>query len=285
MGDAARYIVPVMVLLIGGAAGALSGVVLLFVTDWSGDKLRGAFRACAALGALLGLAVTYGVPTTSLAFQNWLTPPSVQGEMERVLKAHYPDDYAHLETTVREMRASGASDDQMRTTVQQIGAPLVHRQMMLATTDNALAYLHILSQEQQALSADPEFCYRALVEEDSEALGELEHRLPADLVAREARLQVKLLEQTATQPQPLQVTPELKGKLGIWVGGVLNGLLPEERAALDADGPLHAKARCDLIGGLLRQLDQTGGSDGADAFKALIGPGVRVYVPPVRPGG
>src|SRR5262249_52202345 len=153
---------------------------------------------------------------------------------------------------------------------RRIALPLLQRQMSLASTENALAYLDIANQEQQDLSSDPELCYRVLMAPTPDAMDTLERRMPGDLKAREAHQMVLLLEQTATHPQPAKMTDDLKARIRIWIVDAYNGLSFEERDALKGGGPLQSKAGCDMVGNFLRPLTLMGGSDAAEAYKALM---------------
>jgi hypothetical protein len=278
MAGAADYLAPALALFGGGALGAALGGVLLFGTQWSGARLRGSIGAAAGFGAMLGLVATYGVPTPGLAFHlPRLLPPSDAEEMERVLKTYYPDDYAAAQSTMLTLKATGASDQQVRDAERKIALPLLQRQMPLASTENALAYLDIAKDEQQALSADPDLCYRVLIAPSPEAMDELPQKLPADLKAREAHLMVQLLEQTATHPQPAKMTDDLDGKLKIWIRDAYWGLSFDERDALQGGGSLQSKAGCDMVGNFLRPLDLMGGTDAAEAYKALSEKGLQSF--------
>jgi hypothetical protein len=169
MVGAADYLAPALALFGGGALGAALGGVLLFATDWSGARLRAAVGACAGVGAMLGLIATYGLPTPSLAFQMpkfdlpRLLPRSDAEQTEWVLKTYYPDDYGAAQSAAQTLKATGAPEDQVTDAVRRIALPLLQRQMPLASTENALAYLDIANEEQQALSTDPDLCYRVLI--------------------------------------------------------------------------------------------------------------------------
>lgn len=284
MAGVADLLAPGLALFGGGAVGAALGGVLLFATDWSGARLRAAIAACAGVGAVLGLIVTYGLPAPSFAFKlPRLTPPSDSERMEAVLKTYYPDDFASVQGEMQALKATGASDDQRRDAVREIALPLLKRQMALASTENALAYLDIANQEQQDLSSDPQLCYAVLMAPTPAAMDALEHRLPADLKAREAHQMLLLLEQTATHPQPAKLTDDLKARLRIWMMDAFDGLSFEERDALKGGGPLQSKAGCDLVGNFLRPLGLMGGSDAAEAYKALITNGAQDLSGPARP--
>ena len=281
MAGAADYLAPALALFGGGALGAALSGVLLFVTDWSGAKLRAAAGVCAGVGAGLGLVVTYGLPTPSFAFSapdlSSLLPRSDADETERILKTYYPDDYAAAQAEVRTLRATGASDEQVRDGVRRVALPLLQRQMALASTENALAYLDIANEEQQALSADPDLCYRVLMAPTPEAMDELEQKMPGDLKTREAHLMVKLLEQTATHPQPAKMTDDLDGRIKIWVRDAYWGLSFDERDALKGGGSLQSKAGCDMVGNFLRPLQLMGGADAAETYKSLSTRGLQSF--------
>jgi hypothetical protein len=147
--------------------------------------------------------------------------------------------------------------------------------MPLASTENALAYLDIAKDEQEALSADPDLCYRVLIAPTPDAFDELQQKLPPDLREREAHLTVKMLEQTATAPQPAKMTDDLKGRIDIWTRDAVWGLSFEERDALKGGGALQSKAGCDLVGNFLRPLDLMGGTDAAETYKALSTQGLQ----------
>jgi hypothetical protein len=209
------------------------------------------------------------------SFAAGLGMASDDAEMERVLKTYYPDDYAQAKATEETMKATGASDGQTRAALRKIGMSLMLRQMPLASTDNALAYLDIAKDEQEALSADPDLCYRVLISPTPEAFDEMQQKLPPDLKARDAHLLVKMLEQTATAPQPAKMTDDLKSRLDIWTRDAFWGLSFEERDALKGGGALQSKAGCDLVGNFLRPLDLMGGSDAAEAYKSLVTQGLQ----------
>jgi hypothetical protein len=113
-----------------------------------------------------------------------------------------------------------------------------------------------------------------LITPTPEAFDELQQKLPPDLRAREAHLTVRMLEQTATAPQPAKMTDDLKSKLDIWTRDAFWGLSFEERDALKGGGALQAKAGCDLVGNFLSPLDLMGGPDAAEAYKSLSAKGL-----------
>jgi hypothetical protein len=263
--------------LFGGAAiGAAVGGALFLGRGRAGATATVA--ACAGGGALFGLIATVGLPMPALAsLLPRLEQASAGAELERVLKTYYPQAYAEAKSTAGTLKAGGASDQQITDAMRRVALPLLRDQMPLASKENALAYLGIAKDEQAFLSSTPELCYRVLVTPSAGALDELEQALPADLKAREAQAAVKLLEQTATAPQPAKMTDDLKSKLEIWTRDAFWGLSFEERDALKGGGPLQAKAGCDFVGNFLRPLDMMGGDDAAEAFKSLSSQGLQQF--------
>ena len=276
MAGVADLVAPDLALIWGGVLGAAVGGIALFAANWSGARLQGGIAACAVAGALLGFTVTRGLLTPAFAsLAAGVGLASDDAEMERVLKTYYPDEYAQAKSTQQTLTATDASDVQVRGALWKIAMSLMQRQMPLGSTENALAYLDIAKDEQEALSADPDLCYRVLIAPTPDAFDELQQRLPPDLREREAHLTVKMLEQTATAPQPAKMTDDLKGRLDIWTRDAFWGLSFDERDALKGGGPLQAKAGCDLVGAFLRPLDLMGGPDAAEAYKALSEKGLQ----------
>lgn len=260
----------------GGVLGAALGGCALFVAKWSGVRLQGGIAVAAVAGALVARTVTLGLGSPGFAsFAAGVGMRSDDAEMEHVLKTYYPDDYAQVAATQQTLNATGASDAQIKGAVRKIAISLMQRQLPLASTENTLAYLDIAKDEQQALSGDPDLCYQALTQATPEAFDEMQQKLPPQLVEREARLTVKMLEQTATAPQPAKMTDDLKAKLAIWERDAFWGLSFEERDALKGGGSLQSKAGCDVVGNFLGPLDLMGGSDAAEAYKALISNGLQ----------
>ena len=269
---------PGLALIWGGVFGALLGAVVLFAMGLSGATLRSGIVVSAVVGALLGQGVTLCLQSPAVAsFISGAGTASADADMERVLKTYYPDDYAQVQAEIQTLKATGASEAQTRDAVRKITAQLMQRQMPLASTENALAYLGIANDEQQVLSADPDLCYHVMVDPTPEAFEELQQKLPADLKAREAHQMLLLLEQTATRPQPARMTDDLDGKLKLWERDAFWGLSFEERDALKGGGPLQSKAGCDLVGNFLRPLGLMGGSDAAEAYKSLSEKGLQQF--------
>ena len=276
MGGVLDIVAPSVALIWGGVLGAGVGALALFAANWSGARLQVGIAACAIGGALLGRTIILLLQTPAFAsFAAGAGLASDDAQMERVLKTYYPDDYAQAVSTEQTLKATGASDLQIKGALRKIAMSLMERQMPLASTENALAYLDIAKDEQEALSADPDLCYRALIAPTSDSFDEMQQKLPPGLVAREAHLTVKMLEQTATAPQPAKMTDDLKGKLDIWTRDAFWGLSFEERDALKGGGSLQSKAGCDLVGNFLRPLDMMGGADAAEAYKALSEKGLQ----------
>ena len=276
MTDVVSLIAPNLAIIWGGVIGAGAGALALFSASWSGVRLQAGVAACAIAGATLayGAAIAWQSPEFK-SFAAGAGLASDDAEMERVLKTYYPDDYAEAQATEQTLKATGASELQTKTALRKIAISLMQRQLPLASTENALAYLDIAKDEQAALSDDPELCYRVLFAPTPEALDEMRQKLPPDLVAREAHLTVKLLEQTATAPQPAKMTDDLKGRMAIWTRDAFWGLSFEERDALKGGGSLQSKAGCDLVGNFLRPLDMMGGADAAETYKAVSAEGLQ----------
>jgi outer membrane lipoprotein SlyB len=278
MAGVADLIAPDLAFIWGGVLGAAVGGFALFAANWSGARLQGGIAACAVAGALLGMTVTRGLQTPAFAsFAAGIGIASDDAEMERVLKTYYPDDYAQASATERTLKATGASDVQVKDALRKVAMSLMQRQMPLASTDNALAYLDIAKDEQEVLSADPDLCYQVLIAPTPDAFDQLQQKLPPDLRAREAHLTVKMLEQTATAPQPAKMTDDLDGRIKIWIRDAYWGLSFDERDALKGGGGLQSKAGCDLVGNFLRPLDLMGGTDAAETYKALTTQGLQQF--------
>jgi hypothetical protein len=152
----------------------------------------------------------------------------------------------------------------------------MQRQMPLANNENALAYLEIARDEQAFMvKNNPDLCYRVTMAPSADAEQELATSMPDDLRQREERLGLKLLEQTATAPQPPKPSEELDGKLKIWAQDAFNGLSFEERDALRDGGELRDKAACDAVGNLIRMLVMLGGTDAVEAYKEMSAKGLQ----------
>jgi hypothetical protein len=277
MSGVADILVPVLALLGGGAVGAAVGGVALMRSDWSGGRLRGAIASCAVVGAVFGLVATVGLPMPALAS---LLPKSSSLAMgddgERVLKTYYPDDYAQVQSTESTLKATGASQAQIAAAVHRQMIALMQRQMPLASNENTLAYLAIARDEQVFMArTNPNLCYRVSMEPSVAAQDELVASMPDDMRRREATLGLKLLEQTATAPQPPKPSEDLDGKLKIWAWDAFNGLSFEERDALKGGGELHDKAACDAVGNMINMLVMMGGTAAVEAYKALSAKGLQ----------
>jgi hypothetical protein len=276
MSGAADIMVPALALLGGGAVGAALGGVAMLRSEWTGARLRGAIASCALVGAVFGLVATVGIPMPALAS---LLPKfgsaAAEQDTERVLKAYYPDDYAQVQSTESTLKATGASEAQVSAALHRQMLALMQRQMPLANDENALAYLEVARNEQAFMKTRPDLCYRVVMEPSPDALDELASTMPDDLKQREAHLALKLLEQTATAPQPPKPSEELDGKLKIWSWDAFNGLSFEERDALKSGGELRGKAACDAVGNLLDMLSMMGGADAVEAYKALSAKGMQ----------
>jgi hypothetical protein len=267
---------PVLALIGGGAIGAAIGGAVLAAQDWSGARFRAGLAIAFCLGAGLGYLVVAGPPSLDFAhFLPRLGPPSASEETERVLKTYYPDDYAAAKSTVDTLKATGASDAQTQSALRKVALSLMQRQMPLASTENALAYLDVAKDEQALLSKNPDLCYQVVMQPTPDALDQLQAALPDDLKKREASLALKLLEQTATAPQPARMTADLDSKIQIWTRDAVWGLSFDERDALQSGGALRSKAGCEVVGNYLRMLSMIGGTDAAEAYKSLSEKGLQ----------
>jgi hypothetical protein len=153
---------------------------------------------------------------------------------------------------------------------------LMKRQMPLANDENTLALLGV-AQDEQAFMAknNPSLCYRVTMEPSADAQDELVASMPDDLRQREETLGLKLLQQTATAPQPPKPSEDLDGKLKMWALDAFNGLSFEERDALRDGGELRDKAACEAVGNLINMLAMMGGTDAVEAYKALSARGLQ----------
>ena len=276
MTGVADIVVPALALLGGGAVGAALGGAALARTDWNGGRMRGAIAGCALVGAVFGLVATVGVPMPALAslLPKFSTSP-MGDDTERVLKTYYPDDYAQAQSTQSTLKATGASQAQITAAVHRQMISLMQRQLPLASDENTLAYLAVARDEQVFMAKNnPGLCYRVTMEPSVAAQDELVASMPDDLKQREANLGLKLLQQTATAPQPPKPSADLDGKLKIWAMDAFNGLSFEERDALRDGGELRDKAACEAVGNLINMLVMMGGTDAVEAYKALSAKGL-----------
>ena len=271
MTGVADIAVPALALLGGGAVGAALGGAALMRSNWDGGRMRGAIASCAVVGAVFGLVATVGVPMPALASLLPKSSSSPMGEdTERVLKTYYPDDYAQAQSTERTLKATGASQAQITAAEHLQMISLMQRQMPLANNENTLAYLAIARDEQVFMAkSNPNLCYRVTMEPAVAAQDELVASMPDDMKQREADLGLRLLQQTATAPQPPKPSEDLDGKLKIWAWDAFNGLSFEERDALKDGGELRDKAACEAVGNLINMLVMLGGTDAVEAYKAL----------------
>jgi hypothetical protein len=276
MTGVADIVVPALALLGGGAVGAALGGAALLRSDWNAARMRGVIAGCAIVGAVFGLVATVGVPMPALAslLPKFSSSPMAD-DTEHVLKTYYPDDYAQAQSTESTLKATGASQAQIAAALHRQMLSLMQRQMPLASNENTLAYLTVARDEQVFMAkSNPNLCYRVTMEPSVAAQDELVASMPDDMKQREASLGLKLLEQTATAPQPPKPSEELDGKLKIWAWDALNGLSFDERDALRDGGELHDKAACDAVGNLINMLVMMGGTDAVEAYKALSAKGL-----------
>jgi hypothetical protein len=174
------------------------------------------------------------------------------------------------------MQTLGASRAEMETTVRSMALPLVQRQFALASTDNADAYYDIVVEEQKLMAQRPDLCLRSMTSPSAATASEIEAAMPGDLKGRETRLVVKLLEQTATRPQPAHPPVDIDQKLTIWSRDAYDSLSFEERDALKGAGGADAQgaAACKVMGALLGMMAFFSPEDKAETFKALEAKGL-----------
>jgi len=256
----------------GGALGAALGVALNVLT---GGRARAAILLFPVLGGSFCALMTVVLPMPALtaALSSFGGAPSDE-ETQNVLRTYYPDDYAQEQATQRTLTATGASPAQIKAALHGQMVGLMQRQIPLASDENALAYLAIARDEQAFMAASrPDLCYRVTMAPSPEAQEDLANAMPDDLRQREARLELKLLQQAATAPQPPKPSADLDGKLKMWAVDAVNGLTFEEKAALQSGGELRDKAACHAVGDMLEMISWSG-SDAAEAFKALSAKGL-----------
>jgi hypothetical protein len=254
----------------GGALGVALGATLNVLT---GGQARGAIPACAALGGALGVVMMLAVPTPELtSFLSRFGGAPTEEETQRVLKDHYPDDYAQVQATERTLTATGASQAQINAALHHQMLTLMQRQMPLASDENALAYLAVARDEYDFMKSNPDLCYRVTMQPSADTEAELVNAMPGYMREREERLELKLLEQTATAPQAPKPSKDLDGKLKMWAWDAVSGLSSDERAALQQGGELGGKAACHAVGDMLEMISWSG-SDAVEAYKALSAKG------------
>jgi hypothetical protein len=270
--DMMVVVVALVSLVGGGALGATLGGGLNVLT---GGRARGAILVWAVLGGAFGVVSTFGLPMGTLAsFMAKLAGAPSDEETQNVLKTYYPDDYAQEQATQRTLTATGASQAQISAAVHSQMVGLMQRQIPLANDENALAYLAIARDEQAFMATSrPDLCYRVSMAPSPDAQAELANAMPDDLKQREERLQLKLLEQTATAPQPPKPGADLDGKLKMWAWDAVSGLSFDEKTALQSGGELRDKAACHAVGDMLEMISWSG-SDAVEAFKALSAKGL-----------
>ena len=276
MTNAADILVIVLAIAGGGAVGAALGGGLSGALGWSGGRLYGALVAGAALGAGGGLCFSGAAPLPDLAA---LLPKfgaaADAAETERVLKTYYPSDYAQVRSTMDAMKASHASEAQVESALRAVALPLMKRQLPMASTDNAVAYLSVVRDEQAVMAKDPPLCYRAMTDPSPATLDAIEAAMPQDLKLREARSATKVLEQAATKPQPPKPSSDVEAKLKVWAVDAVGTLPWSERDDLSGarGGDAQAKAGCDVMGSLIGLIVVAPPDDAAEAFKLLTAKG------------
>jgi hypothetical protein len=272
----ADIFVAVLALIGGAAVGGAAGGGLMGALQWSGGRLRAAIGTSAVVGATVGFMVTGGVPMPSLAaLLPRLGGPSDAEEIQRVMKTYYPADYQSAVAEQQTLAATGASKDQVVAAMRQIALPLMQRQMPYASTDNAMAELDVVRDEQAFLMSRPDLCYRLLAQPSPQTLSELQTVLPDDLRERDAKLMIKMLEQTATAPQAPHPPASMDSDLTIWARDAFDGLSFDDRDALTKGGADHDKAACEMYGNMLRIIAFSGPTEAGEALKAITVKGLQ----------
>jgi hypothetical protein len=257
-----------------GAAlfGAMAGALKL-----GGGQMAGATGIGVVLGAAIGLLVADPSALPSLGdIVPKFGAAADDADMARVLKAYYPNDWAQVQTILAANTAGQAPDAQTEQALRQIGAPLMERQLPLASTENVSAFLALTRDEQKVLMDKPDLCLRVMTAPGPETTTDMVAAMPDELKAREARLAIAVLEQTATHPQAPHPTANTDQELTIWARDAYDGLSFDERDALHGAGGAEAegKAYCKMLGNLLYTLTFDYPPDATEVYKSLIAKGV-----------
>lgn len=283
MNGASDLMVSGLALAGGGALGAVFGVVLGLGLKWTAGWLAAIAVSLGAAGAVIGLMFVGDAAMPKLPSLSDLLPKFGQAayaaDAERVLKTYYPDDYAAGEQTASAMRASGATNAQIEQAMIGVALPLMQRQLPLASTDNTLAMLQLTRDEQEILAKDPQLCLRVMMQPGADTAQQMQDALPDDLKTRQEALAIKILEQTATKPQPPNPTADTDQKLKLWMWEAGSSLTFEERDALKAateGGASDAAgaAACKVMGSLLMTMAYAPPGDATEIYKALEAKGV-----------
>ncbi len=149
--------------------GAALGGVALLRSDLSGVRLRGAIGSCALVGAVFGLVATVGLPMPALASLlprvGSSSPLGDDAERTPDLLPH-PDDYAQVKSTEQDIeRHRRLGQAQISAALHRQMMSSMQRQLLLASDENALAYLAVARDEQAFMQKNnPDLCYRITME-------------------------------------------------------------------------------------------------------------------------
>jgi hypothetical protein len=111
----------------------------------------------------------------------------------------------------------------------------------------------------------------ALTDASGDTAGDMMSAMPEELKEREARLAIRILEQTAIRPQPPASSPDIDLKLRVWTQDAINELPSEQRENFrGASGEAEAIASCRVYGTLITLISNADPDDAADIYKAFL---------------
>jgi hypothetical protein len=151
------------------------------------------------------------------------------------------------------------------------------RQIALASTDNTVAYFDLTRDETAVLAKNPEVCGEVLDNPGPDAMSAAAGVLPDDAKAREARLQIQILEQTATRPQPPKPTQLIDDQVSMLGRDAVWSLSFDERDALRGSGEAHGAAACKAFQTMLATIGFNSPVIEAELFKAVLAKGAQAY--------
>jgi hypothetical protein len=261
--------------LVGGAAlGAPLGALVASSLRASGGEFKALVAGIALLGAVGAafFAVSFPLPDLSSLMPKFGAARQ-EAELQRVLQTYYPQDWRQLAPIVAQEKAGQTDAAKLAALQSEVGVNLIGRQLPLASTDNTIAYMQVVRDEIDVLAKDPELCAQAMTDPGPDTRRRLVDALPDDLKMRETEVATRILEQTATHPQPPNPPKNQAQELQMWAMDSVNSLSFEERDALVKGGELRPKAICDASSSLIRMLTLMPGADQAEAFKTMSAKG------------
>jgi hypothetical protein len=263
-----------------GAIGAAIAGALAGALKWEGGRLTAVMSAGVFLGAGLGfVAAEPSAPPPLSAPGPQVDLLAKMGgddaKLARVLKTYYPSDWSQVQSILAAKGAGGVQDAEARRALSAVALPLMMRQLQLANTKNVTAYLVMTRDELKVLARKPELCLAMMTEPGPDSTAHMAAAMPDDLNARDQSLAIKVLEQTATHPQPPHPSGNTDQKLALWTRDAVWSLSYNERDALSgADGPrAQGKAYCKALGSLFNTLILDHPRDAAEAYKVLAARG------------